>query len=41
MQIRDQALSVPACMSKCVNLNPEEAAQLYALLHKVIDGLSE
>ena len=34
--LRDEALSIPASMSSCVNLNPEEAAQLYSLLYKVL-----
>ena len=34
--LRDEALSIPASMSSCVNLDPEEAAQLYSLLYKVL-----
>lgn len=39
--LRDQALSVPASMSKCVCLSPEEAKVLYSLLYKVIGGLED
>ena len=34
--MRDRALEVPHKMSQCVNLEPEEAAQLYQLLHKLL-----
>ena len=34
--LREEALSIPQSMSSCVNLNPEEAAQLYRLLYKVL-----
>ena len=34
--LREEALSIPQSMSSCVNLDPEEAAQLYRLLYKVL-----
>ena len=34
--LREEALSIPDSMSSCVNLEPEEAAELYRLLYKVL-----
>ena len=34
--LRAQALDIPAKMSKCVNLEPEEARELYRLLYKLL-----
>lgn len=39
--LRDQAVTVPASMSQCVCLSPEEAKLLYDLLYKVIGGLGD
>lgn len=38
--LRDRALSVPAQVAGCIQLDTEEAAQLYQLLYKVL-GLLE
>lgn len=35
-QLREEALSIPGSMSSCVNLEPEEASELYRLLYKVL-----
>ena len=35
-KLREEALSIPDSMSSCVNLEPEEAAELYRLLYKVL-----
>ncbi len=35
--LREKALAVPAEISKCVNLTPEEAQALYALLYKLLN----
>ncbi len=35
-KLRDEALSIPASMASCVNLNEEEAAVLYKLLYKLL-----
>ena len=35
-ELRDEALSIPTSMSRCVNLKPEESAELYRLLYKVL-----
>ncbi len=34
--LRDRAVDVPAKMTGCVNLSPEEAAELYRLLYKIL-----
>ena len=34
--LRENALSIPEQMAKCVNLSPEETLQLYTLLYKVL-----
>jgi DNA-binding MarR family transcriptional regulator len=34
--LREQALDIPAKMSQCVNLEPEEARELYRLLYKLL-----
>ena len=35
-KLREEALSIPGSMSNCVNLEPEEASELYRLLYKVL-----
>lgn len=40
MALRDRALSVPAAMAGCVDLSAAEAAELYRLLYRVLDGFS-
>ena len=35
-ELRDESLSIPQSMSSCVRLEPEEAAQLYKLLYKIL-----
>ena len=37
MKVRDEALSVPQEISKCVRLTNEEAQFLYKILYKIID----
>ena len=39
LRLRDKALAVPGKMASCVALSPEEGAQLYALLHKVLGAM--
>ncbi|MBR1457810.1 MAG: MarR family transcriptional regulator, partial [Oscillospiraceae bacterium] len=36
MQLREEALAIPLAMAGCVQLTPEEAAELYRLLYKVL-----
>ncbi len=36
MDLREQAVEIPAKMGSCISLTPEEAGQLYAVLHKIL-----
>ncbi|MCM1047185.1 MAG: MarR family transcriptional regulator [Clostridiales bacterium] len=38
--LKEQAVSVPAELSACVNMEPQEAQQLYQLLYKLLGRLS-
>lgn len=40
-KLKKRAVSVPKKMSRCVNLNPEEAMQLYQLLYKILRQFKE
>lgn len=40
-ELREKALSVPAQVARCVNLEPEEAAALYRILYKILGGIKE
>jgi len=35
--LREQAIDIPAQIASCVLLKPEEAAELYRLLYKILD----
>lgn len=37
--LKEKAVLVPEKMTQCVKLKPEEAQQLYGLLHKILDNL--
>ena len=39
MELREEALSVPQEVSKCVKLTSEEASFLYKILYKMIDSM--
>lgn len=39
MQLREQAVEIPAKMSSCVEMSPEEAKTLYTLLYKVLGSM--
>ncbi len=41
MALRERAADVPARVSGCVKLDTEEAVQLYGLLYKLLDSISE
>lgn len=41
MALREKALSIPGQMAACINLEPEEAVELYRLLYKVLEGLRD
>jgi len=36
MELREQALAVPAAIGSCINIEPEEAAALYRILNKIL-----
>ena len=38
--LKEKAVQIPASLSACVNMEPQEAQQLYQLLYKLLDGLS-
>lgn len=40
-RLRDRAVEVPKKIHQCVNLEPEEAEQLYQLLYKALNQLKE
>ncbi len=41
LALRDRALAVPESMGRCVAMEPEETAQLYHLLHKMLNLLRD
>ena len=38
--LKKRAVQIPASLSACVNVEPQEAQQLYQLLYKLLAGLS-
>lgn len=40
MSLRNKAICVPAQIGECVKLEPEEALQLYSILHKLMGQFS-
>ena len=38
--LKERAVQIPANLGACVNVEPQEAQQLYKLLYKLLDGLS-
>ncbi|MCM1181917.1 MAG: MarR family transcriptional regulator [Roseburia sp.] len=38
--LKERAVSIPASLSACVNVEPQEAQQLYRLLYKLLEGLA-
>ena len=38
--LKEQAARIPESLGACVDLEPQEAQQLYQLLYKLLDGLS-
>lgn len=41
LALRDRALAVPEGLGRCVAMDPQEAAELYRLLHKMLDLLRD
>ena len=40
-ELRDKAVKVPQKMAGCVKLEPQEAGELYRILHKMLDGFED
>ena len=40
-ELQERAVQVPKKMEKCVNLEPDEAKELYRLLYKLLGGIEE
>lgn len=40
-ELKGTAVNVPAQLGACVNLEPAEAAELYRLLYKILDGINK
>lgn len=38
--LKERAVQIPASLGACVNVEPEEAQQLYRLLYKLLGGLA-
>ncbi|MCM1467559.1 MAG: MarR family transcriptional regulator [Alistipes sp.] len=38
--LKEQAVRIPAELGACINMEPQEARQLYELLYKLLSGLS-
>lgn len=38
-RLKDRAVEIPAKVASCVNLNAEEAAELYKTLYKILEGV--
>ena len=41
LALREKASSVPAALTSCIQLEPQDAVKLYELLYKVLDALNE
>ena len=39
MQLRDRAVMIPARMGSCIQLDPKDAADLYRILHTLMDNM--
>lgn len=39
LALRDRAVEVPAKMGSCINIKPEDAADLYRILHTMMDAM--
>lgn len=39
--LREKALQIPQQISCCVNINKEDATQLYTILYKILGGMEE
>lgn len=39
--LKEKASEIPTKVSKCISLEPEDAAELYRILHAVMDGMKD
>ncbi len=39
-ELKEQAVQIPANLGACINVEPQEAQQLYRLLYKMLEGLA-
>ena len=39
MKLRERAVSIPAKMGACLSIKPEDAAELYRILHQIMDNV--
>lgn len=39
MDLKEKATSVPAAVSTCIDLSPEETKQLYTILYKILNNI--
>ena len=39
MKLRERAVAIPAKMGACLNIKPEDAAELYRILHTLMDNI--
>ena len=40
-ELKDKAVEIPVKMAGCVSLEPQDAAELYRLLHKLLAGFEQ
>lgn len=40
-ELKDKAVEIPVKMAGCVGLEPQDAAELYRLLHKLLAGFEQ
>lgn len=40
-ELKDKAVEIPIKMAGCVSLEPQDAAELYRLLHKLLSGFEQ
>lgn len=40
-ELKDKAVDIPVKMAGCVSLEPQDAAELYGLLHKLLAGFEQ
>lgn len=40
LKLREKAVSVPESVGSCIKMEPDEAAELYRILYKILDGLN-